>query len=53
MLLTLAVIFLVLGLIALLLGARRIASCTLGCAKVVFIIFLVVFVALLVAHLLR
>ena len=53
MLLTLAIIFLAAGLIALLLGARRITSCTFGIAKVIFIIFLAIFVVLLIAHLLR
>ncbi len=53
MLLTLAIIFLAIGLLALLLGARKVASCSLGIAKVIFIIFLVVFIVLLIIHLLR
>ena len=53
MLLVLGVIFGVVALIALLLGARGIASCTFGIAKILFAIFLVVAIALLIEHFLR
>jgi len=52
MLLTWAVIFGIIGIIALLLGARGIAHLTFGVAKLLFGIFLVIAVVLLVAHIL-
>jgi len=52
-LLTLAIIFGVIALIALLLGARGVASLTFGVAKVLFVIFLVIAVVLLIAHIMR
>ncbi len=51
--LTLAIIFGVIALIALLLGARGVASLTFGVAKVLFVIFLVIAVVLLIAHIMR
>ncbi len=53
MLLTWAIIFGIIALIALLLGARGVASLTFGIAKVLFVIFLIIAVILLVLHILR
>lgn len=53
MLLALAIAALAIGFIALLFGFRKIASCSFAIGKLLFFIFLVVFVLLLVFHFLR
>ncbi len=52
MLLTWAIIFAVVGLIALLLGARGVASLTFGVAKILFVIFLVIALVLILIRVL-
>ena len=51
--LRLAVLFLVIALMAAVLGYREIAGASVGIAKIVFIIFIVLFVIGAIAHLMR
>ena len=53
MLLTLAIIFLAIGLSAFLFGLRGIASCSFALAKWFGFLFLAVFLVFLILHLLR
>ena len=53
MLLTLAIIFLVIGLAAFIFGFRGIASCSFAIAKFFGFVFLALFLILLVLHLMR